>query len=84
MQDAVRAWAFKYRDYVIRAFNADKPFDRFLHELAGDELAGPIAGDLTPEQIELLTATGFMRMAADGTASGDGSPRRAIRSSRTR
>ena len=65
MQDAVRAWAFKYRDYVIRAFNADKPFDRFLHEqLAGDELAGPIAGDLTPEQIELLTATGFLRMAA--------------------
>lgn len=75
MQDAVRAWAFKYRDYVIRAFNADKPFDRFLQEqLAGDELAGPVAGDLTPEQIELLTATGFMRMAADGTASGDGSP----------
>jgi mono/diheme cytochrome c family protein len=75
MQDAVRAWAFKYRDYVIRAFNADKPFDRFLHEqLAGDELAGPIAGDLTPEQIELLTATGFLRMAADPTASGDSSP----------
>lgn len=75
MQDAVRAWAFKYRDYVIQAFNADKPFDRFLHEqLAGDELAGPIAGDLTPEQIELLTATGYLRMAADGTASGDGSP----------
>src|SRR5690606_2295633 len=75
MQDAVRAWAFKYRDYVIRAVNADKPFDRFLHEQpAGDELAGPIAGDLTPEQIELLTATGFLRMAADPTASGDSSP----------
>jgi mono/diheme cytochrome c family protein len=75
MQDAVRAWAFKYRDYVIRAFNSDKPFDRFLHEqLAGDELAGAISGDLSPEQIELLTATGFLRMAADATASGDGSP----------
>ncbi|MBI2824762.1 MAG: PSD1 domain-containing protein [Planctomycetia bacterium] len=74
-QDAVRTWAFKYRDYVIRAFNADKPFDRFVHEqLAGDELAGPITGDLTPEQIELLTATGFVRMAADGTASGDNTP----------
>jgi len=74
-QDTVRTWAFKYRDYVIRAFNADKPFDRFLQEqLAGDELAGPITGDLTPEQIELLTATGFVRMAADGTASGDNSP----------
>ena len=50
-QDAVRTWAYKYRDYVIRAFNADKPFDRFLQEqLAGDELAGPINGDLTPSR----------------------------------
>ena len=74
-QDAVRTWAYKYRDYVIRSFNEDKPFDRFIHEqLAGDELAGPIEGDLTEEQIELLTATGFLRMAADGTGSGDNSP----------
>lgn len=74
-QDAPRAWSYKYRDYVIRAFNADKPFDRFIHEqLAGDELAGPIDGDLTAEQIELLTATGYLRLAADGTASGDNSP----------
>jgi hypothetical protein len=72
--DAVRAWAFKYRDYVIRAFNSDKPFDRFLHEqLAGDELAGAIQGDLSPAQIDLLTATGYLRMAADGTGS-DSSP----------
>ena len=73
--DAPRQWAYKYRDYVIRSFNADKPLDRFIIEqLAGDELAGPVAGDLTPEQIELLTATGFLRMAADGTGSGDNSP----------
>ncbi len=69
--DADRPWAWKYRDWVIRALNADKPFDRFLTEqLAGDELAGPRNGDLTPEQIDLLTATGFLRMAADGTGSG--------------
>ena len=75
MQDAVRTWAFKYRDYVIRAFNSDKPFDRFLQEqLAGDELAGAISGDLSPAQIDLLTATGFLRTAADGTASGDNTP----------
>lgn len=74
-QDAVRPWAYKYRDYVIRALNNNTPFDRFLHEqLAGDELAGPVSGDLTAEQIELLTATGFLRMAADGTGSGDNSP----------
>ncbi len=74
-QDADRPWAWKYRDYVIRSLNADKPFDRFLIEqLAGDELAGPAQGDWTAEQIELLTATGYLRMAADGTGSGDNSP----------
>jgi hypothetical protein len=69
--DSVRPWAWKYRDWVIRSLNEDKPFDRFLTEqLAGDELAGPREGDLKPEQIELLTATGFLRMPADGTDSG--------------
>lgn len=73
--DSARPWAYKYRDYVIRAFNEDKPFDRFIHEqLAGDELAGPIQGDLSAEQIELLTATGYLRMAADGTGSGANTP----------
>lgn len=72
--DVVRAWAYKYRDYVTRAFNSDKPLDRFIHEqLAGDELAGPVHGDLSPAQIDLLTATGYLRMAADGTG-GDSSP----------
>jgi mono/diheme cytochrome c family protein len=74
-QDAIRSWAFKYRDYVIRAFNEDRPFDQFVREqLAGDEATGPIAGDMSPQQIELLTATGFLRMAADGSGSGDNSP----------
>ncbi len=69
--DQERPWAWKYRDYVIRSFNQDKPFDRFVAEqLAGDELAGPIQGDLTSEQTDLLAATGFLRMAADGTGSG--------------
>jgi hypothetical protein len=75
VSDPERPWAWKYRDYVIRSFNADKPFDRFITEqLAGDELAGPQQGDLTAEQIELLTATGYLRMAADGTGSGEDNP----------
>lgn len=73
--DADRPWAWRYRDWVIQAMNADMPMDRFITEqLAGDELAGPIQGDLTPEQIDLLTATGFLRMAADGTGSGADNP----------
>ena len=75
VSDAVRDWSWKYRDWVIRALNGDKPFDRFLTEqLAGDELAGKRDGDLTAEQIDLLTATGFLRMAADGTGSGVNNP----------
>jgi hypothetical protein len=72
--DAPRIWAWRYRDYVIRAINEDRPLDQFVREqLAGDELAGPRQGDWTARQIELLTATGFLRLAADGTGSGDNS-----------
>jgi mono/diheme cytochrome c family protein len=68
-QDVPRPEAFHFRDYVIRAFNANKPFDQFVAEqLAGDEMLPPQKGDLTPEAIEKLSATGFLRMAADGTA----------------
>lgn len=72
--DTDRPLAYRYRDYVIRSFNDDKPFDRFLTEqIAGDELAGyKPDGDITPEMIELLTATHFLRNAPDGTDSSDG------------
>jgi mono/diheme cytochrome c family protein len=69
--DVIRPDAWKYRDYVIQAFNSNKPFDRFVREqLAGDELVGRELKDLTPEQVEWLTATAFLRMAPDGTGSG--------------
>jgi hypothetical protein len=68
--DDVRPYAYRYRDYVIRSFNADKPFDQFIREqLAGDEMVGPIKGTPTPEQAEKLIATGFLQMAPDGTRS---------------
>ena len=51
--NALRTTAWRYRDYVIRSFNEDKPYDRFLREqLAGDELE--------PLSDEHLVATGFL------------------------
>jgi len=54
-RDGPKPNAWKYRDYVIRSFNEDKPYDRFVAEqLAGDEL----------DQVtkETLTATGYYRL----------------------
>ena len=54
-RDAPKPFAWKYRDYVIRSLNDDKPYDQFIREqLAGDEL-----DEVTPETI---TATGFYRL----------------------
>ncbi len=66
--DSDRPWAWRYRDYVIRSFNADKPFDQFITEqLAGDELVKPPFGDLVGEELDKLIGTGFLRMAPDPT-----------------
>jgi len=52
--DFERPNAWRYRDYVIRSFNADKPYDQFIREqLSGDEL--------DPNNAESLIATGFLR-----------------------
>ena len=53
-QDVDRTNAWRYRDYVIRSFNNDKPYDQFIIEqLAGDEL------DDTTHETRI--ATGFLR-----------------------
>ena len=53
--DYERPNAWRYRDYVIRSFNNDKPYDRFvLEQIAGDELF--------PNDPEAILATGFLRM----------------------
>jgi hypothetical protein len=74
--DSNRPLAYRYRDYVIRAFNDDRPYDRFVQEqLAGDELAGYVpGGDVTREMVDGLTATHFLRNAPDGTGESDGNP----------
>ncbi len=74
--DTDRPLAYRYRDYVVRTFNEDKPFDRFvLEQLAGDELSGYTPNALaTAEMISLLEATHFLRNGQDGTDSSDGNP----------
>ncbi len=68
-RDEYRRYAWRYRDYVIRALVADKPYDRFLLEqVAGDELVEYRSGQpLTTEKRDALIATGFLRTAADDT-----------------
>ena len=67
--DEPRPDAWRYRDYVIRSFNADKPFDRFVTEqLAGDEAY--------PHDPDALVATGFNLLGPDMTDSSDPAGRR--------
>ncbi len=68
-QHMPRPHIYRYRDYVIRSFNADKPYDQFLREqIAGDELADcESAAEITPAMADNLVATAFLRMAPDPT-----------------
>ena len=74
--DTDRPLAYRYRDYVIHAFNADRPLDQVIREqLAGDELAGDRRGqNATPRIIDQLIATHFLRNGQDGTGESDGNP----------
>ena len=54
-RDGTKPFVWRYRDYVIRSFNEDKPYDQFLIEqLAGDELANPTH--------DAVIATGYYRL----------------------
>ncbi len=65
--DWERPNAWRYRDYVVRAFNDDKPFDQFvLEQIAGDELVSQAEQQGVPlsevERTEKLIAASFLRM----------------------
>lgn len=69
--DAVRPHAWRYRDYVIRSLNADKPYDRFVQEqIAGDEL--------WPDEPDALIATSFNLLGPDMVDSADQTQRRLL------
>jgi Protein of unknown function (DUF1553)/Protein of unknown function (DUF1549) len=62
--DQTRANAWRYRDYVINAFNSDKPYDQFIKEqLAGDEIPSATKED--------LIATGFLTQYPDNANARD-------------
>ncbi len=68
--DGVRPFAWRYRDYVIRSLNADKPYSQFLTEqIAGDEMSSDWKDATTASQetIDRLAATGFLRTVPDPT-----------------
>jgi cytochrome c553 len=67
--DEFRRDAWRFRDYVIRSLNADKPFDRFVREqLAGDEM---IAGEPQNEaERDALIATGYLRLGPQDNSAG--------------
>ncbi|MBC7818669.1 MAG: DUF1553 domain-containing protein, partial [Planctomycetaceae bacterium] len=55
-KDDYRPHAWRYRDYVVRSFQTDKPFDRFVQEqIAGDEI--------DPDNPDALAATGYLRLS---------------------
>ncbi len=67
--DEFRPKAWRFRDYVIRAFHADKPFDQFIREqLAGDELLE--AAPKTEAEQDALIATGYLRLGPQDNSAG--------------
>ena len=73
--DGVRRYAWRYRDYVIRSLNADKPYSQFLTEqIAGDEMSDDwkqLKGPVSQQLIDRLAATGFLRTTPDPTNSNE-------------
>jgi mono/diheme cytochrome c family protein len=62
--DAEREQSWRYRDYVVKSLNDDKPYDRFITEqIAGDELG--------PNSFEMRVATGFLRAGPQHVVAGN-------------
>ncbi|MBI4607106.1 MAG: DUF1553 domain-containing protein [Planctomycetes bacterium] len=68
-ENLAHANAYRYRDYVIAAFNADEPFDRFvLEQIAGDLLEEPGGGEAARDRV---IATGFLSIGPKMLAEDD-------------
>jgi hypothetical protein len=74
-RDTERKYAYRYRDYLVKAMNADRPWDELIREqLAGDEMVNGPYDTLSPADGDKLIATGFLRMAPDGSADREADP----------
>jgi hypothetical protein len=61
-RDGPKPNAWRYRDYVLHSFNADKPYDQFICEqIAGDEIRNPEA-DASGSPADPIIATGYYRL----------------------
>ncbi|MBM3459812.1 MAG: DUF1549 domain-containing protein, partial [Armatimonadetes bacterium] len=73
--NAVLRYAYRYRDYVVDAFNRDLPYDRFIQEqLAGDLLPDPLpsgARESAAERFRRISATGFLMVGPKALAETD-------------
>jgi cytochrome c553 len=56
--------AWRYRDYVIKSLNDDKPYDRFIREQVAGDLLSPAAAESPTARDELRIATGFLAMTS--------------------
>lgn len=67
--DHAMAHAWRYRDYVVRSFNDDKPYDEFLREqIAGDLMEQERGGSPDSHASDQLTATGFLMLGPKALA----------------
>ena len=61
--------AYRYRDYVIRAFNQDKPINRFIQEQIAGDLLPPASNDA--QKLDQIVATGFLSLGPKMLAEDD-------------
>ena len=70
--DVLRKTTYHYRDYLIRSLNSNKPWNQLIQEqLAGDEMVRPPYEKLPNQELDKLIATGFLRLAPDGSSGKD-------------
>ena len=56
--------AWRYRNYVVHAFNKDTPFDRFIREQLAGDIMSKSGAKISPERYsELITATGYLAIS---------------------